>query len=325
MKKLRSVQSLRAIAALLVLFYHLSDGAFDAGGAGIDIFFLISGFIMGTVGTRETPRVFLARRLLRIAPLYWLVTFAVCGASVFGLLSNFSFDARRIILSMLFIPHLDPGGHIWPLFVPGWTLNLEMLFYAVFAAALFTTRPIVVASALLCALVALGLYGWQAPAVIQWTTPMLLEFVLGLGISQLRKPIPAGVALIGLAGSVVLLAATAVAHIDMTPYRIIVWGLPAGLLLASCIALEDCGRWPARLLSPLEKLGDASYSLYLTHGIVLAAVLKFDRLGHMNAIVSIVAALAIAEVCYLLVERPINRLASKSSWTKLERPKSQDL
>lgn len=319
MKKLRSVQSLRAIAALLVLFYHLSDGAFDAGGAGIDIFFLISGFIMGTVGTRETPRVFLARRLLRIAPLYWLITFAVCGASAIGLLSNFSFDGRRIILSLLFIPHFDPSGHIWPLFVPGWTLNVEMLFYGIFAVALLTARPLLVASLMLCGMVALGFVDWQQPAMIQWTNPMLLEFVLGLGIARLRPALPAGLAFAGMAAGILLLAATAFAGIDMTPYRILVWGLPAGLLLVSCIALEDAGRWPLRLLSPLEKLGDASYSLYLTHGIVLAAVFKFERLGNLTTPVALAAAVVVAEICYLLVERPINRLSSKLRWTKLER------
>lgn len=318
MKKLRSVQSLRAIAALLVLVYHLSDGGFVAGGGGVDIFFLISGFIMGTVGTRETPRVFLIRRLIRIAPLYWLITFAMCLVSLVGLLANFSFDLHRLTLSLLFIPHFDPEGHIWPLFVPGWTLNLEMLFYALFAVALLTPRPLVVASLLLCALVALGLCGWQAPAMIQWTTPMLLEFVLGMCISRFRAKLRPGMALPFLGISTLMLAATAIVPLDPTPYRVIVWGLPAGLLLAGCIAMEDGDRWPTRLLAPLERLGDASYSLYLTHGIVLAAVFKFLPMGSMTAIVAVGASLVVAQLSFVLLERPINRFASTLRWTKMK-------
>lgn len=318
MKKLRSVQSLRAVAALLVLFYHLSNGGFGAGGAGVDIFFLISGFIMGTVGIRETPREFLVKRLIRIAPLYWLITLAMCLASLAKLLANFSFDAHRLILSFLFIPHLDPSGHIWPLFIPGWTLNIEMLFYGVFALALFTTRPLICAALMLCALVVLGLHDWQTPVMIQWTTPMLLEFILGLGISRCRGRLPAPLAASIMVLGILLFIATACVTVDLTPYRVVVWGLPAGLLLAGCIALEDSGTWPGRLITPLEKLGDASYSLYLTHGIVLAAIFKFLPMGKMTAVIAVVVALAIAQISYLFIERPINRFGAKRRSAKLQ-------
>lgn len=317
MKKLRSVQTLRAIAALLVLFYHLSDGGFIAGGSGVDIFFLISGFIMGTVGTRETPRVFLTRRLIRIAPLYWLMTLAMCLASLIGLLANFSFDLYRLTLSFLFVPYADADGHIWPLFVPGWTLNLEMLFYAVFAVALLTPRPLAVASLLLCILVALGLHDWQAAPMIQWTTPMLLEFVLGLGVARFRHILRPGAALPLFVLSILLLAASAFVTVDPTPYRVVIWGLPACALLASCLSLEEAGRWPRRWLAPLERLGDASYSLYLTHGIVLAAIFKFLPMGILTTLVAVSLALVVAQLSYMLLERPINRFASTLRWTKL--------
>jgi len=193
-----------------------------------------------------------------------------------------------------------------------------MLFYGVFAVALLGTRPPLTASLLLCALVALGLHDWEMPAITQWTTPMLLEFVVGLGISRIRESLPTRLALPALVLSAVLFIATAFASIDLTPYRVIVWGLPAGLLLASCIALEDCGRWPERLLAPLERLGDASYSLYLTHGIVLAAMFKFLPMGMMTAVIAVVVALVIAQISFIFVERPLNRLGSARRWTKLE-------
>ncbi|MET0749382.1 MAG: acyltransferase [Rhizobium sp.] len=305
------MQSLRAVAALLVLFYHVSDGRFDAGGAGVDMFFLISGFIMGTIGAKERPRSFLIKRLVRIAPLYWLITLAMCLASVVGLLGTFSFDLRRLALSLLFVPHFDPSGHIWPLFVPGWTLNIEMLFYGVFAVALLSARPLLIATLLLCALVVLGLHDWQAPVLRQWTTPMLLEFIFGLGISQCRHRLPAKLAVAGLLLGIALLAASAFATIDLTPYRVVVWGLPAGLLLAGCIGLEDAGFWPQRLLKPLERLGDASYSLYLTHGIVLAAMLKFLPMGgRLTSIIAVAVALATAQLSFILLERPLGRLGA---------------
>ncbi|HEX2801677.1 MAG TPA: acyltransferase, partial [Phenylobacterium sp.] len=85
--EVRSIQALRGLAALAVLVFHAADragGTFGVGASGVDVFFVISGFIMWVVTCRETPTParFLARRAERIAPLYWLVTLGTAAVAL---------------------------------------------------------------------------------------------------------------------------------------------------------------------------------------------------------------------------------------------------
>ena len=183
-----SIQVLRAVAALSVLLYHA--GLFNIGYGGVDVFFVISGFIMGTIGVREAPNEFFGKRLIRIVPLYWAVTIAMCLLSLLpGAFQQFTFDLPRLVKSLLFIPHVDvPTGRVWPLLVPGWTLNYEMFFYAVFAIGLALGRPVMLSVTLMIALVATGLL--VAPTNSIWATytnPMLLEFVSGVALSPFQS------------------------------------------------------------------------------------------------------------------------------------------
>src|SRR5215475_4375641 len=79
-RTLESIQVLRAVAATLVLLFHTK--VLGWGYAGVDIFFAISGFIMGTVGIAQKPADFFVLRLIRIVPLYWLVTLGMCLLSL---------------------------------------------------------------------------------------------------------------------------------------------------------------------------------------------------------------------------------------------------
>src|ERR1700761_114555 len=110
-----SIQYLRGLAALGVLLFHASQragGACGAGAAGVDVFFVISGFIMWTVSARRAtgPGDFLLRRAGRIAPLYWAVTLLVVGLDLLrpSLFPNMRLNAPHVILSLLFLPHRDP-------------------------------------------------------------------------------------------------------------------------------------------------------------------------------------------------------------------------
>lgn len=86
---LYSIQALRGIAAVLVTAFHFFPNEFIVGAAGVDIFFVISGLIMGTIGVNERPLVFLCKRIIRIAPLYWLFTFVMCLGAIAGVYSQF--------------------------------------------------------------------------------------------------------------------------------------------------------------------------------------------------------------------------------------------
>lgn len=312
---------LRGLAALGVLVFHAADRAgwaFGVGASGVDVFFVISGFIMWVVTCRGTPTParFLARRAERIAPLYWLVTL---GTAAVALLAPGAIPAMRptfshVIPSLLFIPHRDPTGLIAPLIVPGWTLNYEVFFYLLFALGLLAPgrlRPWLVTGVLGSLVLARPLGDTDNALWATYTDPLLLEFAAGLWLgwawTRERLPGPRAASLLivlGLAG----LAASAVSGIDVSGARILIWGLPALALVAGAVSLERRGgfrRWRI-----LEDLGDASYSTYLVHGLAISGALRL--MGHLPSAppalvfsVAIAAGLAGGAICYRLLERPL--------------------
>ncbi|RCS25656.1 acyltransferase [Phyllobacterium salinisoli] len=323
MNQLRSIQVLRAIAALAVVFFHLSPSSWTLGAAGVDLFFVISGFIMGTVGLRDSPGSFMSKRIVRIVPLYWAVTFAMCAVSLVpGLFSNFTFDMPRLFTSLFFIPFEDPQGKIWPLIVVGWTLNYEMFFYVLFALGLWLRRPIVAPVVAISGLVAAG-WIFQPEQTIPhfYTNALLLEFAFGLLLSRAvffkNAALGSALAVAGFIGILSLGLGS-----DTPDWRIIYWGLPAVAIVAGFVAIERAGMFPGQaLLRPLERLGDASYSLYLTHGIVLGIISKFVGHGSVSSIlIALTACIAVAMLSYYLFERPIGQIL-RGLITRPTRPK----
>ncbi len=158
MSQIGSIQALRAGAALVVTFGHLEHEAatlpaavasgfapvlLDLTGAGVDLFFIISGFVMvhasrDLFGRSGAAPLFLARRLARIVPLYWMVTtlflLTMLAAHV---LSSAVPTAGEVVQSYLFVPYSPRvGGPMQPVYKLGWTLNYEMFFYLVFSVVL---------------------------------------------------------------------------------------------------------------------------------------------------------------------------------------------
>lgn len=200
-----SIQYLRGMAALMVVAYHASNRVaqnfsentqqiFQLGHAGVDIFFVISGFIIWTIGRNAPadPASFMLRRVIRLAPLYWMATGTwvvllwVSGAQWISL------DAGHLLRSLFFIPHWSPTfpDTFWPVLVPGWTLLFEMFFYAVFSCVLVfdPRRRFAALVSMLFVLVATGFFfepEWM-PAVA-YTSPLLLEFVGGVFIAELWR------------------------------------------------------------------------------------------------------------------------------------------
>ncbi|HLY79167.1 MAG TPA: acyltransferase, partial [Caulobacteraceae bacterium] len=141
---LQWLQALRGFAALSVVAYHAFqwiDDRFWVGAAGVDVFFVISGFIIWTVGSGEeaSPGVFVWRRLTRVAPAYWLATGAVIALATLWptLLRQVTLSPAHVALSLAFIQHIDPRGLPFPVLPPGWSLNYEAVFYGLFTLVLF--------------------------------------------------------------------------------------------------------------------------------------------------------------------------------------------
>ena len=311
--KLLEIQILRAVAALAVVFVHIGidlrywgkvDIAWtDAGNAGVDLFFVISGFIMVYIawdrfGVPGAPADFFIRRLIRIVPLYWIVTT--------GYLLLNSYPASRIITSYLFIP--DPGADAakLPVILQGWTLNFEMFFYATLAIALFLPRL-----AALCCVSAL-MAGIVLLRVPYYGSTIILEFVLGLWIGfayckQVCLSPAARIAVITL-GAVAIVATVFLPPQD----RLLTFGIPAALIVAGAVLGTPIPG--TRVVRALVLLGDASYALYLTHPLMtrLCATSLRHLVGleqgpqqTLYILVALAASVTLALVIHLAVERPI--------------------
>lgn len=341
--RIDAIQIARMLAAALVVFDHalvnlMSDGtldenypfAFRSGGFGVVVFFLISGFVMShsmfdSFGQAGVWKTFLQRRLLRITPLYWLVTLAIAGKAF--LLSTLD-DATPVLLSMAYIPYRpEPGAEVQPLNGVGWTLNYEMLFYVIFALCLCFSRRIgaILLSSVLIGLVLLhdgltasiGSNFWST-AVGFWTDQILLYFLAGawLGLLRARLDRARGCPHVGngLILSVLLITILTYEYLlyrEMMPRWLeatFAISIMAGLGLTNSSG-------EGRVTRVLKVLGDASYSTYLTHLFFLSALWKVARpsLTSMDWMMYLVIALIGANVAgyfvYILIEKPMLKKA----------------
>ncbi|PXA99336.1 hypothetical protein DMC47_03685 [Nostoc sp. 3335mG] len=333
--KIVAVQYLRAVAAILVLASHAllyplagENMAYGRlGWLGVILFFVISGFIMVSVteAGRFDGRTFLRRRVLRVVPLYWAFTFVAAGLALVAphLFKTTTFDGGELALSLIFIPFYNAASHgLHPLYKLGWTLNYEMFFYASFAllAMVSARRRVLGLSLLYAALALLGFLLSPQGAIPQFYTSFLpLAFIAGcwIGLAHLEgqiRNLPRVVfvmlAALGLAGLCEGFGWNRGLVEDASAF--------AGLLAFSGALLTIALRYEARLphLGWLERLGNASYSIYLVHifAVALLAGIGLRLLGpDLPGAVQTVTALAIAGglalglMLYRFVELPLMR------------------
>ena len=308
---LRSIQYLRGIAALAVVAHHTSWTRTELGAAGVDLFFVISGFIMVHVSRREaTPAAFLRARALRVVPLYWLVTLA-------AVVLHQVTDAPRLLASLAFWPHVAVTGGGNPVLIQGWTLNFEMVFYLIFAAIL-TMPACVRLSALTLTLAALcaagAIFTPADPALAEWTSPMLLEFAAGAWLCHAhhRRWLPRGLGAVLLVAVGIMALALQPHSTGYEPWRFVAWGLPMLLVAAGAVGLEAGGGLPR--VPGLLPLGNASYALYLTHILVLEGVRPLVRpLPMFLALPSVVlACVLVGWLMHRWVEAPLGTLLRRA-------------
>jgi peptidoglycan/LPS O-acetylase OafA/YrhL len=298
---LLSIQALRGFAVMGVILFHIQHyftyklqmpgllPRFEVGSAGVDLFFVISGFIMvyafeRLFGQPGGTRIFLLRRLARIVPMYWAATTIFL---FYVLLQYGSVDAATngggadfVIASYLFIP-TRPDGWATPLLGVGWTLNYEMFFYALFGLLIAFSRRTVVAivGIVFCALIALRLLGPPLPNPPQsWFNPIIIEFVFGMVIALayrdgVRIPRWAVCALVA-AGLAVFAWSWSRAHFfgPDSVLRVFAWGLPS-LAIVGAFALAETPVARNVFWRIAGFLGDASYSLYLVHTLAIGVPL----------------------------------------------------
>lgn len=335
---LNNIQALRALAAYMVVVFHLTEfvnqvlpDALDwrAGQAGVDVFFVISGFIMVFTTRRgdTSPADFLRRRVIRVVPLYWLVTgiLVLCligGFAPFGLHDWAPGDVFR---SLLFLPLVRVDGVAGPPLGVGWTLNYEMFFYVLFALTLALRRQLAPALGISLAIGLLVAGAVLLPphtlAGSFYSSPIMLEFVAGALLGHWwsgRPPRTAcagpqstalragGIAALALGAAGILagdrwlldrpyaiaphLQGLPMADLYTDPWRALAYGLPATAIVAGALMLER-GGWAVRNRLCLAQ-GDASYAVYLVHLFVLQLGFKLAMLLLPATVAGVTAAAA---------------------------------
>ena len=323
----QTVQFLRFVAAGMVVIAHISFyihhrvdpdvrilGEF---AQGVALFFVISGFIMvvtcnSHVGQAGFVRYFTLSRLIRIVPIYWaLNAVKLLGLVVVPGMIVANPTVPNIIFSLLFLPAKNADGTIEAFYGVGWSLNFEMAFYALLALALlWGKRPSVVVIPVLLAATALSFFktdDWPTAAYL--LTPTLLNFVWGILIGEWylagrSLPAPISVALIGL-GTVVMFIPWD------TVDALLIMQLHMGAIVLGVVSLErQVGDSTPRLFI---FLGNASYSLYLTHPMfaVFTVVILHKVAPWMPSWlifgVTLVLSIVFAAATFVYFEKPITR------------------
>ncbi len=347
-QRLASLQALRGIAALAVVLFHLrgvelkylgGPSVLDAVGryadAGVDLFFVLSGFVMTTICAGRYTRPgegwrFLIKRAWRVLPLYWLFTTVVLLLMAFvPSMVNSSYAGQSVLASYLLIPH----GQL-PLLTVGWTLVHEAYFYLVFAALVAAVPERFVPACLVAWAGLIGAAGWMPPGAVTpahylVTNPLTYEFIGGALLGLYWRRIPAQMALPLMAsGAVLVVAAAALLSAAGPPSisvltRVALFGTASVLLVAGAVTREAKGRFsvPAMLI----RMGDYSYSLYLSHVFVISAIGRVwaafapapGWLGHVVFVaISTAACCAVGRLVNVWIERPLLRLPDRVRWTK---------
>ncbi|MGO4402639.1 acyltransferase family protein [Bosea sp. RAF48] len=327
--RLENVQALRGFAALAVVVAHLGGlYAVDpsipkievrAGVAGVDIFFVLSGFIIAWItrdeGWSANPS-FIANRFWRVFPLYWLLTLPeLPWASIIAyardgyLFPNWDYYLK----SALLIPAFSPGSTLlYPALNPGWTLFYELAFYLIWFGLMVGSRRQLLVR-LTAALLALYASGWVAAEESPWrafaTNSVLFEFAFGVAIAEItlrrtRALMSAPVAVAAIAVSI--LAIIALDHFLDTNYRLLTFGVPAAAILLATLDLQRAGKIAPRLLC---FIGDASYAIYLAQAGMIAAITKLlaptSLVWPLKLMLIAGSAVAVGVILHWAFERPI--------------------
>lgn len=335
-KSYQSIQALRALAAFLVVLFHLRivEGKYGNGhlllpevmqfaDAGVDLFFVISGFVMavitaGRFNSIASSTQFLFRRAWRILPPYWIyTTLVVVLMAVVPSMVNSSYSNQSVLASYLLLPQQQA-----PLLTVGWTLIHEAYFYLVTAIAIafICERYFPVFLALWALIIVVAQYYVDAstPLVNLVLSPMTLEFIGGALIGIYWRKVLAQLALVFIVVGFLLFGwVMAFPHVfgvqQHDPiYRVLYFGSASLLIVLGAVLYESVKKFT--LPRWLQAVGDGTYSIYLSHVFVISALGRLWYLSGTNnssgqhaffVALTILAALGVGVLSFRFIERPL--------------------
>lgn len=351
--KIQSIQALRAIAATMVVVFHafmwvnetVVQGASPSflysiplvrtiGGYGVDIFFVISGFVMATVTWNSfafpgASSLFITKRLIRIFPIYWIYLAIFVG--IYASFSSFinyatTYTSTQIIYSLFLLPW--PGDWGWLsnryIFYPTWTLTFEIYFYVIMSCCLLLKRKYVIPFVLViffsCFLL-FRQFAEQSAILRIIANPLLFEFLFGLCVGFFYKSgmyIGSIISMLLVAAGLGLLAYASTTPISLDGFdRCLRCGIPAMFIIAGLVFLEA----NKTIVIPLwlSKIGDSSYSLYLLHPLGISITSKLLTLCGLKMllpsdillIILVISCMIGGYISYLLLEKPLLKFLHK--------------
>lgn len=342
-KNILSLQALRGIAAIMVVFHHTVRALtvnnshndlgspwvvdipwlVEIGSSGVDIFFVLSGFIMIYISSYDTgklsPGKFILNRLERIYPIYFLITLFICLLAIASSLKNnvLSYDLMpHRLMSFLFVPTFNEKGLLQPILGVGWTLNYEMYFYLVFSLSMIFGRKLLfyIPTILITALYSMSFLLADGSASREFLgNAIVFEFCFGMFIGYLyvnRLLPPMNGKFLVLVG-LFMLVSVSIYELNKTS-RLMSYGLSSSILFLGFLLLNNGIKIPNFLV----KIGNASYSIYLLHvvfiyqfAIRMLRVIPQEYSSKLNpdilSIIICTLAVLLGIIFYKYVEKPV--------------------
>lgn len=299
-----SIELIRFIAAFSVFFVHIP--VIGWGHWGVDMFFIISGLVM-MLSTEKGGDQFFLKRIIRVAPTYYLFTFMVLGVAWLApqVLNNTTVNFEHLVKSLLFIPFDKNGAGHYPILFLGWTLNFEIAFYLLFSVALMLSHKYrgLVVCFLVSILFAASSFVGSYP-LFAYSNSVILEFTLGILLYGLifQKEYRQSL-LIG--GLYLLPLVFGLAQITDRGYAL---GLPSALFCLIVVVVLRNKTIPRFFVY----MGGASYALYLTHPYVIQVFTKITGWFSLSifhatlaTLLSIILSFAVAALVYSFLEKPL--------------------
>lgn len=335
---LQLIQLLRGVASLLVVFFHVSSNYADSfnrhflgnifafGGSGVDIFFVLSGFIItytsiNKIGTPGAIGIFTRRRFVRIFPTYWIIIsfFLIMQALLPQFYkSHFDFSFLNLLKTFLLLPQHEMVNGV------SWSLTNELFFYLLFILAfLLPSKRVVFICLLLYSTFLLvsgaGNYFSEKgnPYLSLITSPLNIEFFFGVIVALIFARVNKNLAVpflilgIGLFITGATLFNFNIVLFKNSFNRVVLFGIPSFFIILAVVVLEKYRN--INVHGILLKLGDASYSLYLLHLPFVAAAVKLIAKSGIdnNIVIHFLLLLVIAGLCgmsilfFKHIERPV--------------------
>lgn len=339
---INSIQILRGIAAMLVVLIHIIHdvnintttsiiGNFynieNFGNIGVDLFFVISGFIMVYIHYNDFKKpqssfVFLKKRIIRVVPLYWIFT-TFSALLLISLPQLFNkdkiFSLSHYVLSMLFIPTTNSIGEVVPILGVGWTLNIEMYFYLIFSIALFFSRKYFLPLLFIILSTSIAInytYDFTIPFFHANGKLIVYEFLFGTIIGFLYcnniKLVKSNIFLIF---SLFLISLNLFIFIDFE-LRLFYAGIPSAILIYSLVSLNDTLDYSSYIAKLFLLLGNASYSIYLSHVFFYKVPIKL--FSTINPDLLIISSLLFTSFLGILVYKFIEKPSYKHLKNRIE-------